>query len=278
MAPIKQILILTSLLNVLSMTAQVGINTANPQAALDIQSSNYGVVMPRLALNSTLNESPASNPQGGNIPAGTVIYNTATTNNGANDVSPGLYVWTGTQWDPQFDRKEQAMFESVLGIRTEPLIGLLPASIGGLTNQTFTPTYTGTYKVIVSVNYGGGVAKQPDEDGSPASDGDLNIARQTGTFDFELDGVHRYIPVGAYSTNYDNSVNIPVGGDRKFYAIWQEYTWTGFVSLQAGVGHNFNLSFIQDLAPEFENEGSGNGRGYIAYDLPCRVEFIYMGE
>ena len=92
--------------------AQVGINTADPQAALDIQSNNYGVVMPRLALNSTLNESPASNPQGGNIPAGTVIYNTATTNNGANDVSPGLYVWTGTQWDPQFDRKEQAMFEA----------------------------------------------------------------------------------------------------------------------------------------------------------------------
>jgi hypothetical protein len=51
------------------MTAQVGINTANPQAALDIESSNYGVEMPRLALNSTLIESPASNPQGGSIPA-----------------------------------------------------------------------------------------------------------------------------------------------------------------------------------------------------------------
>jgi len=92
-------LILTCALNVLSITAQVGINTANPKAALDIESANYGVVMPRLALTSTLIESPAVNPQGGNIPAGTVIYNTATTNNGVNDVSPGLYVWTGTQWD-----------------------------------------------------------------------------------------------------------------------------------------------------------------------------------
>ena len=266
------------LLNVSTMTAQVGINTANPKAALDIESSNYGVVMPRLALTSTQNESPASNPQGGNIPAGTVIYNTATTNNGSNDVSPGLYVWTGTQWDPQFDRKEQVMFESVLGIRTEPLIGLLPTNIGGLNNQTFTPKYTGTYKVILSVNYGGGVAKQPNEAGSPASEGDLNIARQTGTFDFELDGVHRYIPVGAYSTNYANSVTIPTGGDRKFFAIWQEFTWTGFVSLQAGIGHMFNLSFTQNLSPEFKNDGSGTGRGYIAYDLPCRVEFIYMGE
>jgi hypothetical protein len=260
------------------VVAQVGINTANPQAALDIESSTYGIVMPRLALSSTLNESPATNPQGGNIPAGTVIYNTATTNNGTNDVSPGLYVWTGAQWDPQFDRKEQVKFESALGIRTEPLIGLLPANIDGLSNQTFTPSYTGTYKVILTVNYGGGVAKQPDEDGSPSSDGDLNIARQTGTFDFELNGVHRYIPVGAYSANYDASVGIPLGGDRKFFAIWQEYTWTGFETLQAGVGHNFNLSFTQDLAPEFENDGSGTGRGYIAYDLPCRVEFIYMGE
>ena len=175
-------------------------------------------------------------------------------------------------------RKEQVKFESALGIRTEALIGLLPANIDGLSNQTFTPSYTGTYKVILTVNYGGGVAKQPDEDGSPSSDGDLNIARQTGTFDFELNGTHRYIPVGAYSANYDTSVGIPSGGDRKFYAIWQEYTWTGFETLQAGVGHNFNLSFTQDLAPEFENEGSGTGRGYIAYDLPCRVEFIYMGE
>jgi len=278
LAHLKQILILACALNVLSVVAQVGINTANPQAALDIESSTYGIVMPRLALSSTLNESPATNPQGGNIPAGTVIYNTATTNNGTNDVSPGLYVWTGAQWDPQFDRKEQVKFESALGIRTEALIGLLPANIDGLSNQTFTPSYTGTYKVILTVNYGGGVAKQPDEDGSPSSDGDLNIARQTGTFDFELNGVHRYIPVGAYSTNYDTSVGIPLGGDRKFFAIWQEYTWTGFETLQAGVSHNFNLSFTQDLAPEFENEGSGTGRGYIAYDLPCRVEFIYMGE
>lgn len=265
-------------LNLLSVMAQVGINTATPKAALDIESDSYGVVMPRLALSSTLNESPVSNPQGGTIPAGTVIYNTATTSTGLNDVSPGLYVWNGTQWDPQFDRKEQMLFESVLGIRTEPLVGLQAVDIGGLTNEIFTPSYTGNYKIICSVNYGAGTAKQPDEDGAPASDGDLNIARQTGTFDFELDGVHRYIPVGAYSTNYDNSVDIPIGGDRKFYAIWQEYNYTSFVTLEAGVGYNFNLSFTQDSAPEFVDNGSGNGRGYIAFDLPCRVEFIYMGE
>ncbi|NBT88961.1 MAG: hypothetical protein EBT51_11795 [Flavobacteriaceae bacterium] len=67
------------LLMVSSLTAQVGINTANPKAALDIESSNYGVVMPRLALTSTQNESPASNPQGGNIPAGTVLTSSLTT-------------------------------------------------------------------------------------------------------------------------------------------------------------------------------------------------------
>ncbi|MGB0147057.1 MAG: hypothetical protein ACPF82_07395 [Flavobacteriaceae bacterium] len=272
------LLTLACALNVLSMEAQVGINNANPQAALDIQSSNSGVVMPRLALTSTLVESPASNPQGAGIPAGTVIYNTATTNNGVNDVSPGLYVWTGTQWSAQFDRKEHMLYESDLGIRTEPLVGFAAVNIGGLTNLSFTPSYSGVYKIILSVNYGGGVAKTPNEDGSPASDGDLNIARQTGTFDFELDGVHRYIPVGAYSTNYDSSVGIPTGGDRKFFAIWQEYHWTGFVSLSAGVAHNFNLSFTQDAAPEFVGDGTGTGRGYIAYDLPCRVEFIYMGD
>jgi len=226
--------------------------------------------MPRLALTSTQNESPASNPQGGNIPAGTVIYNTATTNNGSNDVSPGLYVWTGTQWDPQFDRKEQVMFESVLGIRTEPPTERIATNIGGLTNKTFTPKFSGNYKIILSVNYGGGEAKPP-------SNGDLNIGHQTGAFDFELAGIHRYIPVGSYSSNYKSGI-VPNGNDSKFYAIWHEYTWTGFVSFQAGVGYTFNLSFSQDAAPEFLNDGSGDGRGYIAFDLPCRVEFIYMGE
>lgn len=273
MAPIKYILLMAFLLNVSSMTAQVGINTANPKAALDIESSNYGVVMPRLALTSTQNESPASNPQGGNIPAGTVIYNTATTNNGSNDVSPGLYVWTGTQWDPQFDRKEQVMFESVLDIRTEPPTERVATNIGGLTNKTFTPKFSGNYKVILSVNYGGGIVKQP----TPSSDGDLNIGHQTGTFDFELAGIHRYIPVGSYSTHYKSGI-VPGGNDSKFYAIWHEYTWTGFVSFEAGVAQNFNLSFTQDQSPEFLFDGTGPGSGYIAFDLPCRVEFIYMGE
>ena len=43
------LLMLACALNVLSMEAQVGINNANPQAALDIQSSNSGVVMPLIA-------------------------------------------------------------------------------------------------------------------------------------------------------------------------------------------------------------------------------------
>ena len=71
---------------------------------------------------------------------------------------------------------------------------------------------------------------------------------------------------------------VPGGNDSKFYAIWHEYTWTGFVSFEAGVAQNFNLSFTQDQSPEFLFDGTGPGSGYIAFDLPCRVEFMYMGE
>lgn len=255
--------------------AQVGINTTDPQGILDIQSTHSGVVMPRIALTSTQLAAPATNPQGGNIPAGSVIYNTARTSNGSGDVSPGLYVWTGDQWTPQFDRKQYELFESQLGLRTEPLSSRSAVTVPGLSSQNFTPSYTGIYKIVISVNYGGGTCKIPSEgNGLSNSDADLNIARASGQFDFDLDGAHYLIPVSAYSTNYGTNVT----PRKKYFAIWEEFTLTQYVNFTAGTTKSFNLSFTQNEAPEFLLDGQGEGRGYVAYDLPCRVEFIYMGD
>jgi hypothetical protein len=255
--------------------AQIGINTTNPKGILDIQSSTAGVVLPRLSLTSTQVAEPAVNPQGGNIPAGSVVYNTAFTANGSNDVSPGMYVWTGSEWTPQFDRKQYALYESQLGLRTEPTTGRVAVNIPDLTNESFTPSFTGLYKILISVNYGGGNCKIPNEGNGPSnSDADLNIARASGQFDFNFDGAHSLIPVAAYSTNYGTNVS----PRKTYFAIWQEFTLTKYVHLTAGVTNSFNMSFIQDDAPEFISEGQSTGRGYVAYDLPCRVELIYMGQ
>lgn len=74
--------------------AQVGIGTTSPRAALEINSTTNGFLTPQVALSSTTISSPVTNPAGGAIIAGTIVYNTAT----VNDVTPGYYYWNGTVW------------------------------------------------------------------------------------------------------------------------------------------------------------------------------------
>ena len=76
-----------------SMNAQVGIATANPQAALDITSSTNGFLIPRVALTSRNVAAPVVNPQGGAIANSTLVYNTATAGISPNNVTPGFYYW-----------------------------------------------------------------------------------------------------------------------------------------------------------------------------------------
>lgn len=85
----------------ISMHAQVGVGTTTPEGALDLNptvATNYGLVAPRVALTATNVQAPVVNPQTGVIPAGTVVYNTATAGTAPTNVGPGLYYWNGTKW------------------------------------------------------------------------------------------------------------------------------------------------------------------------------------
>lgn len=78
--------------------SQVGVGTTTPNGALDVSSSTNGFVPPRVALTATNVQAPVINPQGGVIPAGTIVWNTATAGASPNNVAPGLYYWNGTRW------------------------------------------------------------------------------------------------------------------------------------------------------------------------------------
>lgn len=85
------------------LNAQVGIGTTTPQGALDLNPTvptNYGLVVPRVVLTSTIVEAPVTNPAGGSIAIGTVVFNTTAASSVAppNNVGPGLYFWNGTKW------------------------------------------------------------------------------------------------------------------------------------------------------------------------------------
>ena len=70
---------------------KVGSNplSMNPNAMLEIESGNKGLLLPRLALTSTTNPSPLTS-----FVRGMLVYNTATD----NDVVPGLYYSDGIKW------------------------------------------------------------------------------------------------------------------------------------------------------------------------------------
>ncbi|RKT02137.1 hypothetical protein [Chryseobacterium defluvii] len=87
----KNAIILGAMLTSAFSFAQVGINTTTPNrdAALDVVSTNKGILNTRIALTSTASPSPLSAHV-----AGMMVYNTAT----VSDVTPGLYYNDGSKW------------------------------------------------------------------------------------------------------------------------------------------------------------------------------------
>ncbi len=77
----------------IKLQAQVKISNnqsvANPDAMLEIESVNKGLLLPRLALESTTSPAPL-----GNFVKGMVVYDTVT----VNDITPGLYYSDGIKW------------------------------------------------------------------------------------------------------------------------------------------------------------------------------------
>lgn len=87
------ILLFSLLLISLQSVAQVGINTTNPKATLDVESTNSGILIPRVALSATNTAAPIVTPE-----VSELIYNTATAGTVPNNVIPGFYYWNGSKW------------------------------------------------------------------------------------------------------------------------------------------------------------------------------------
>lgn len=79
------------------MFSQVGIGTTTPAGALDIVSSDGGVLFPRVTLTDISLQAPVTNPQGGNLVDGTIVWNT--TLNNSKNLTPGLYYWGTLKWN-----------------------------------------------------------------------------------------------------------------------------------------------------------------------------------
>src|SRR5690625_5138844 len=88
----KLSLILSFFLLTVTLNAQVGVGTANPNPSsqLEVVSSDRGILIPRVALQSTTDLTTIAN---GNINS-LMVFNTET----INDVEPGYYYWYVDKW------------------------------------------------------------------------------------------------------------------------------------------------------------------------------------
>jgi hypothetical protein len=76
---------------VFSQAIGIGASVFTPDASamLEVQATNKGILIPRVALTQTTSSSPITSPA-----TSLMVYNTAT----VNDVTPGYYYWDGTKW------------------------------------------------------------------------------------------------------------------------------------------------------------------------------------
>ena len=277
--------LVTPLILIQCITAQVGIGTTLPQGALDLKTTTTGLVYPKVALTSTTVQAPVINPTGPNLEPGTVVYNTGYTQTGTNDVTPGLYVWDGSKWAPQFIREEYVRFEQNKGFGNPYACQRIPFGFNGpvdglaIGDNSFTPKYSGFYKIKVSTSFGGGEFT----DISASTDNNLSTGTSEGDFFFNLSGPGVSITdsdgrvyTHSYSTyNKNNSLVL------KYDVVTLDSYIVFIKRLRAGQPYNFNLrmeSYNTSSSSGFVNNGtSGNGLHHIGHDIPCSVEFTYLG-
>jgi hypothetical protein len=85
------------LLSAINSQAQIKIGEnptiINPSSILEIESTNKGILLPRIALQSTILPAPLASHV-----AGMIIYNTETAGTAPDNVVPGFYYNDGTRW------------------------------------------------------------------------------------------------------------------------------------------------------------------------------------
>jgi hypothetical protein len=265
----------------MSSLAQVSISTgtptATPQGLVDMQNSTAGIVYPRFALTSTDIEAPVQNPNGGSLEVGTVVYNTNTTTTGTNDVFPGLYAWNGSKWTTQYIREDseiaqqsslaQRVVTGSTGADDYPVPSDWIDVTGLGAGSSFTPKYSGTYRIKANVNFGAGeIVPEP---GYATS-----MATEEGYFRITLGPDSYLIYTHAYSVH-----NRDIAGGTYFEQFRHDSSLIVYVNLVAGVPFPYRFEIDVFVANNFVNGGnSGTGMAYVGLGLPCNIEFTYLVE
>jgi hypothetical protein len=140
------LLAITLLLTVFTVKAQVKIgdnpNTINSNSLLEMESSNKGLLAPRVALNDVNAVTPLTAP----VPSGMIVYSSG------GVVADGFYFWSGTKWlAVQSSANTRSNYVLVKSIND------FPAAVSGIITLSSGTTYevNGTIALPSKINLNG---------------------------------------------------------------------------------------------------------------------------
>ena len=185
----KAVQLLLVLLTATFSLAQKGIGTnqPNPQAILDIQSPDKGVLFPRISLTNSSTLFPGVTATASHT--GMLVYNTNTaTNTGL--VGAGYYVWEGSQW-------EKVIMQDDLLLQSVPQLkggGQLTDDGSLLLDDGFSTFVQGEYAYVVSRDNPGLQIIDISDPANPVGVGQL-----ADDGNLSLDGLRNVVVQGDYA-------------------------------------------------------------------------------
>lgn len=160
-------------------SAQVGINTDTPAdgALLDINSTNKGFLMTRVALSATTNTAPITpSPT-----TGLLVYNTVTASSGSIQVTPGFYYWSGVEWRRLFNQGYTLSFTQLAEVRADNNVNT-PVDLPNLDTSALTFPFNGTYQIVANAFYAAGNNTSLVSDGAAQGGISLQVSVNGGAF------------------------------------------------------------------------------------------------
>ena len=239
---------LLTIISIITCVAQVGIGTSTPNAMLDINSTDQGLLIPRVQLTAKNVSAPVINSQGGALAESTLVYNTATAGTSPNNVVPGYYFWNGTSWSMLSVNTGSGNYWSLTGntVTDTDFLGTLNYKpIVFKVNAQVTPIVAGTIYPSGSVALVEGASTINDKSFAAGYNASAKKSESTAIGSASIADGYKSIAIGPSTTTGSEAIAIgsgAVSSGNESIAIGGGSTSSSYRTIAMGAGSNASSS------------------------------------